>query len=73
VHTDRYLRDAFARLGPGYDARRNETKPFARQREPERFGTVENYGWREDKRRQYSTPQRTDFGAYLRAIGYSFE
>jgi nitroreductase/FMN reductase [NAD(P)H] len=73
VHEDRYDAGAFARLGAGYDARRNETKPFARQREPERFGTAENYGWREDKRRQYSAPQRADFGAYLRGIGFSFE
>jgi len=72
VHEDRYDRDAFARLGADYDARRNQTKPFARQREPERFGTAEDYGWREDKRRQYSTPQRADFGAYLRGMGFSF-
>ena len=64
---------AFARLGPAYDARRNETNPFARQREPERFGKAEDYGWREDKRRQYSSPQRAEFGAYLRGIGFSFD
>jgi nitroreductase/FMN reductase [NAD(P)H] len=73
VHEDRYDREAFARLGAGYDARRNAESPYARQREPERFGASETYGWREDKRRQYSTPQRADFGAYLRAIGFSFE
>jgi nitroreductase len=73
VHEDRYDNSAFARLGAGYDARRNETNPSARQRQPERFGTVENYGWREDKRRQYADPQRDDFGAFLRAKGFSFE
>ena len=73
VHEDRYDAGAFARLGPGYDARRNAVKPFARQREPERFGTAEDYGWREDKRRQYSTLQRAEFGAYLRGAGFSFE
>ncbi len=73
VHEDRYDRDAFARLGPDYDARRNTVSPPTRQREPERFGTAETYGWREDKRRQYSTPMRADFGAYMRSIGFSFD
>jgi len=73
VHEDRYDRESFARLGACYDARRNEAKPFGRQREPERFGVADAYSWREDKRRQYSTPQRTDFGAFLRRIGFSFE
>jgi nitroreductase/FMN reductase [NAD(P)H] len=73
VHEDRYDREAFARLGPAYDARRIADAPYQHQRDPERFGTAETYGWREDKRRQYSRPQRADFGAYLREIGYSFE
>lgn len=73
VHEDRYDADAFARLAAGHDARRNATKPFGRQRAVERFGTDPDYGWREDKRRQYSTPERADFGAYLRAIGFSFD
>jgi nitroreductase/FMN reductase [NAD(P)H] len=72
VHVDRYDRDAFARLGPAYDARRIAEAPYARQRDPERFGTAETYGWREDKLRQYADPQRADFGAYLRARGFSF-
>jgi nitroreductase/FMN reductase [NAD(P)H] len=89
VHEDRYDREAFARLGPAYDARRNADAPFARQpaydarrnadapfarqRDPGRFGTAETYGWREDKRRQYADPQRADFGAFLRGKGFSFE
>jgi nitroreductase/FMN reductase [NAD(P)H] len=73
LHENRYDTEAFARLGPAYDARRNATKPFARQRDPQRFGTDPDYSWREDKRRQYSDPQRTDFGAWLRSIGFSFE
>jgi nitroreductase/FMN reductase [NAD(P)H] len=73
VHEDHYDGDAFVRLGAAYDARRNRTKPFSRQRDPERFGAAAMYGWREDKRRQYRAPQRTDFGAYLRGMGYSFD
>ena len=72
VHEDRYDRDAFARLGAAYDARRIAEAPFARQRDPERFGIAETYGWREDKRRQYADPQRADFGAFLRGKGFSF-
>ncbi|MDH3666915.1 MAG: nitroreductase family protein [Paracoccaceae bacterium] len=73
VHQDRYDTDAFQRLAPGYDTRRNVAKPFARQRAAERFGTDPDYGWREDKRRQYSTPERADFGAYLRDLGFAFD
>lgn len=73
LHEDRYDPGAFARLGGQYDARRNLTKPFARQRDVDRFGPDPDYGWREDKRRQYSVPQRADFGAYLRGMGFSFE
>lgn len=72
VHEDRHDAQAFARLGPDYDARRMRDAPYARQREPERFGRAEVYGWREDKRRQYAVPQRTDFGAFLRRKGFSF-
>ena len=73
VHEDRYDADAFARLAPGYDARRAREAPYRRQREPERFGEAALYGWREDKRRQYAVPQRTDFGAFLRRKGFSFD
>jgi nitroreductase len=73
VHEDRYDRETFARLGPAYDARHIAEAPYARQRDPERFGIAETYGWREDKRRQYADPQRAEFGAYLRAKGFSFE
>ncbi len=73
VHTDRYDRDAFARLGPAYDARRIAEAPYRRQRDPDRFGTARSYGWSEDKRRQYAAPQRADFGAFLRGRGFSFE
>ncbi|HSF95183.1 MAG TPA: nitroreductase family protein [Thermohalobaculum sp.] len=73
LHEDRYDAGAFSRLGAAYDARRNRIKPFGRQREVSRFGEAQDYGWREDKRRQYSTPQRTDFGAWLRRTGFSFE
>lgn len=73
VHENRFddttVRDDVA----GYDAARSAHRPFARQRNPERFGTVENYGWSHDKARQYADPQRADFGAHIRAKGFKLD
>ena len=73
VHEDRYDADAFARLAVNYDARRMRDAPYPHQRAVERFGVAQEYGWREDKRRQYAEPQRADFGAFLRAKGFSMD
>jgi nitroreductase/FMN reductase [NAD(P)H] len=35
-----------------------------------RFGTSPTYGWSEDKARQYADPERADFGAFVRRIGF---
>ena len=56
-----------------YDERRIRERPYRRQRLTERFGTAERYGWTEDKARQYSEPQRADFGAFVRAKRYRLE
>ena len=39
----------------------------------ERWGEVPFYGWSEDKARQYAEPQRTDFGAFIRAQGFKLD
>jgi nitroreductase/FMN reductase [NAD(P)H] len=73
VHVDAY---AAGRLEPelaAYDARRIRDRPYRRQRSVERFGTAERYGWTEDKLRQYSEPQRADFGAFVRAKKYRLD
>jgi len=31
------------------------------------------YGWSEDKARQYSKPERADFGAFVRAKGFRLD
>ena len=41
--------------------------------EPERFGTADFYGWSEDKARQYASPQRAGFGAFVRKQGFVLE
>jgi nitroreductase len=72
VHTDRYDdRDLPAQL-EAYDARREarHATPKESQRYVERFGYAEPYGWSEDKARQYSTPERHNFGPFIRRHGF---
>ncbi|MEM8790150.1 MAG: nitroreductase family protein [Pseudomonadota bacterium] len=52
-----------------YDRARNAHRPFARQRLVEELGKSADYGWSEDKARQYLHPQRAGWGAWLRRIG----
>ena len=73
VHEERYAETELAAKIDGYDRRRAVTRPYRRQREPARFGTVEFYGWSEDKARQYATPQRADFGAFVRRQGFKLD
>ncbi|MGX9353908.1 nitroreductase family protein [Roseobacteraceae bacterium S113] len=72
-HTDRYKEEALQERVAAYDARRADVQPYATQRMTAAFGESAAYGWSEDKARQYSQPERADFGAYLRAQGFSFE
>ena len=69
VHTGRYDDAGFEEWIAGYDARRHATLPLdpERQRDPERFGRAEFYGWSEDKARQVSVSERGDFGAFIRS------
>ena len=50
-----------------YDARRGWP---GRRRDSDRFGDKADYGWSDDKARQYADPQREDWGAFLRARGF---
>lgn len=67
VHTDRYAEHDLQATVQSYDADR----PYAQQRFPEVFGTSDSYGWSDDKVRQYSQPERADFGAFIRAKGFN--
>ena len=75
VHTDRYDDSALEAELDAYDRRRSRVQPIARekQRDAQRFGTQDNYGWSEDKARQVSRPQRADFGRYLREHGFRLD
>jgi len=57
----------------GYDRRRAALRPYTRQRNVERWGETQPYGWSEDKARQYAEPTRTDFGAFVRGKGFRLD
>lgn len=75
VHTDRYDDAGLEEAIAAYDERRRALQPIApeKQRDRERFGVQEPYGWSEDKARQVSRPARADFGAYLRDRGFRLD
>ena len=73
VGIDRYENADLEKNIDQYDRRRHEQQPYAKQRDTERYGSVEFYGWSEDKARQYAYPQREDFGRYIRAQGFNLE
>jgi nitroreductase len=73
LHEDRYRTDELARQIDGYDRRREQRRPYRRQRDPARWGQAAAYGWSEDKARQYAEPLRADFGAFVRAKGFRLE
>jgi len=56
-----------------YDRRREKSRPYRRQRRPDRWGEAPLYGWSEDKVRQYAEPTRTDFGAFVRGKGFCLD
>ncbi len=73
VHSNRYGETGLQQAIETYDQRRADVQPFARQRFADRFGEAEDYGWSEDKARQYSVSERADFGAYVREIGFKLD
>jgi nitroreductase len=73
LHTDRFSEAGLRETVDGYDRRREALQPYARQRFTEDFGTQDPYGWSEDKARQYSRPERADFGAFVRRKGFNLD
>lgn len=73
VHVDRFSEQALRQQIEAYDRRRETMQPYARQRFVEDFGQAAEYGWSEDKARQYSRPERADFGAFIRAKGFRLD
>jgi nitroreductase len=73
LHEDRYGKEELASAIDAYDHRRATTRPYARQRAPERWGNAPFYGWSEDKARQYAEPLRARFGEYARVKGFRLD
>jgi nitroreductase len=73
LHEERFMESDFSQQVDGYDHRRAALRPYRNQRQPERFGAASFYGWSEDKARQYASPARADFGAFVRAKGFCLD
>jgi nitroreductase/FMN reductase [NAD(P)H] len=73
VHVDRYDDTGIREKIDAYDRRRHALAPYRKQRYADRYPSVDLYGWSEDKARQYSAPERADFGAFIREKGFSLK
>lgn len=73
VHVDRYDESGLREKIDAYDRRRHALAPYRRQRYADRYPDADFYGWSEDKARQYSVPEREDFGAFIRSNGFSLK
>ena len=75
THRDRYDDSALPSALDDYDRRRDARHaiPKEQQRSNAEFGEAAFYGWSEDKARQYSVPERADFGAFVRAKGFKLD
>jgi nitroreductase len=73
IHHDRYNEDGLSEKIAAYDRRREAVQPYQSQRYVDRFGKSADYGWSEDKARQYSVPERAGFGAFVRAKGFKLD
>jgi nitroreductase len=67
VHVDRYDESRLEEKIDDYDRRRHALQPYRKQRHASRYAESSFYGWSEDKARQYSVPERADFGDFIRA------
>ena len=73
VHADRHDASGIDGQIAEYDARRNLTRPYRTTRRDDLFGESPDYGWSEDKARQYAQPERQGWGAFLRAQGFRLD
>jgi nitroreductase len=73
IHEGRFDDSVQCEAIDAYDARRAAEQPYAKQRRARELGEAEPYTWSEDKARQYSLPERADFGAFIRAKGFKLD
>ena len=72
-HVDRYQEDDLRFTVSEYNATRAAAQPYETQRDPDRFPPADPYTWAEDKIRQYSLPERSNFGDYIRGCGFNLD
>lgn len=72
LHYDTYSEEGIDDRIKEYD-RRSADQPYASQRCLDRFRPSDNYSWSKDKARQYAVPERQDFGAYVKRIGFKLD
>jgi len=72
IHLNRYDDSELVEQVTNYDHRREsiDQTPPERQRMVEKYGISSEYGWSENRTRQYAIPARTDFGQYIREQGF---
>ncbi len=73
VHRNRFDDSSIHQDIAAYDSRRMKRQPYATQKFEDRFGKAVDYSWSDDKSRQYSEPERTDFGSHVRAKGFKLD
>ena len=73
LHQNSYSEDGLKERVISYDASRQAVQPYGTQRMASVYGQVEDYGWSEDKTRQYSRPERANFGEFLRQKKFNFD
>jgi nitroreductase/FMN reductase [NAD(P)H] len=73
VHRNRFGEDGIEAAVDAYDRRRDGILPTTKQRDTDRFGAADFYGWSEDKVRQYAGPERADWGEYVRKRGFRLD
>jgi nitroreductase len=74
VHIDRYDESRLSATVDAYDRRRDARHSIKdRQREPDKYGIAEFYGWSEDKARQAATPEGAGFASWLKAHGFTLD
>lgn len=73
VHHNTYTDDMLDAAIEDYDRRRSADQPYTTQRYVKELGQSQRYGWSEDKARQYAFPERQDFGAYVKRVGFKLD
>ncbi|HEX2654154.1 MAG TPA: nitroreductase family protein [Xanthobacteraceae bacterium] len=74
VHTNTYDDSKLEQEVDAYDQRRHarHATPREKQREPEKFGYADVYGWSEDKARHQKAREGASFAAWIKSHGFEF-